>query len=278
MKENRGKLIRHFLIAAMVLVFAFAGSTFAATTATRTMTRSKNGSAYLYADKVGKVGSQTYFYHKVVVPTSGILAVTGYAQTSNSLRLVLCNSSKKAIDVYTGNTVNYKSSTYSYYGVRAGTYYIRVDAKRAGKGRYYYVYAKLTPMKNDTWSASSTISMTRGKQYYDVLPAGTAANGASYFRFYANGTYPAKVKIITAAGQGRFEAFIKGPSWPGGTTKALQSSATNTLTLSRKNYSTGRVIGPKPGWYTVIIRKRQAHSSSVDYRKSNGGFKISWSY
>lgn len=278
MNEALRQRIRRLLIATSILVFVLAGSAMAAGSSTRTMTRSYNGSKYTYQDVTGKVSYQTYVYHKLVVPVDGVLTVSGKTQEDKGIRITLCDGSKNPIDVNSYNFVSTVSKYYAYYGVKKGVYYIRTQAYKVGRGKRYVVAAVLTPQTDQSGTAASPKVMVRGTKYTDVFPAGESAGGSSYFKLYANGTNPVKLKIANITGQGYFTAVISGPSWPNGSTQKLAAKATTSLTLQRVNTRTGAKTGPIAGWYYIRITKRQDHSSSVDYRKSNGLFQLAWAY
>ena len=154
-------------------------------------------------------------------------------------------------------------------GEKKGTYYIRVQAYKIGRGKRYAVVARLYPYQNQGGTYSNPRYMSRGTTYVDIFGASNTTD-YEYYQFYANGNSPVYLKISTTTCQGSFYAIITGPSWPNGNKQTLANDAVTTLTLKRVYTSTGASIGPKPGTYTVKICRNRA--------RSNAMFKLVWSY
>lgn len=269
MRRNKG--IFQMLIMASILIVAFASVSFAATSSTRSMTRTKNGSYYDFKDVTGKIKDQTYVYHKLVVPADGVMSVTGVTQDKKGIRMVLCNSKKKIIDMKESNFVRDNGSDTKYcinYAVIKGTYYIRVNTKSIGKGKRYALAARMKPCSNQGGSSSKPTVMKRGNKYTDVFHA-SAANHHEFYKFYTDGKSPVYLQIAHTVCQGNFYIKITGPSWPNGSKQNLSKASVTRLTLSRKNSSTGSVIGPKPGWYKIVFYRSQP--------QANGYFNLAWS-
>ena len=88
--------------------------------------------------KSGKVYNQTVqkygdtYYYKITVPKAGYLTVKGYAyskykaNTNYSMRMTLCNSKKKPVDSSYGTGSSENRGYKVYYGVKKGTYYLKV--------------------------------------------------------------------------------------------------------------------------------------------------------
>lgn len=122
MKKCKKFLCMAVLALAMTLLM---GTTALAATKTITLKSGK-----VYNQTVQKYGD-TYYY-KITVPKTGYLTVKGYAyskykaNTNYSMRMTLCNSKKKPVDSSYGTGSSENRGYKVYYGVKKGTYYLKV--------------------------------------------------------------------------------------------------------------------------------------------------------
>lgn len=193
--------------------------------------------------------NSTDIYKKITVKKNGCLAVassTLYISTSGTTNMygnqvTLCNSKKKAISAKVSTT---SSGDYiRYYGVKKGTYYIKLS----GSG-YYTVAAKLAKAGNTIAAKKAKAKKVTSKLKSYVIPASTSKTTA-WFKFNVS---KAKKLTLTTAFSGYYSLNVV--VYRG--TKKVNSFYLydgGKKTLKYKNYLTNKETAWPKGTYYVKV-------------------------
>ena len=226
------------------------------------MQKAENG---VYSSTATWGDTSTVAYHRLQVTKPGLLYVAGAKYSYGNqygMYITLCNSKMQNVDCYSsGQYVT--SSDGAYYGVKKGTYYIKVTG--------YDTYTVAASLKNmaDKGGASKKKATTikHKKQITGVMAAGEKAKKADWFKF--NMTKSKKLYLtLSTAGNGYFAFYIYGPSYKNGLYVAsLKNSggkyySTNSLTRKASKIKAGT-------YYIKVVRSSSSASSS-------GAYTIKW--
>lgn len=228
------------------------------------------GKTYTWKGTYNWGNYDTYAYHKVVIPGFGRIQVSGLTNTGGSINVTLCdsrgNNIQQTANTYVNANSRYASSQYVTYGVKRGTYYIRVN-----KAKYYSIAMVYNYMKDIAGKAKSVArALPYGTNYTGVM-----ANGDGFpedwYKFYLSSSRHIAV-VCTFIGQGSFSAYLYGPSFPRGERIYLGCNDSGKVT----SYTTYRAIkgGLKPGYYYIKIMR----SGANQYKKSSCGYWVKWRY
>ena len=183
MKKCKKFLCMAVLALAMTLLM---GTTALAATKTITLKSGK-----VYNQTVQKYGD-TYYY-KITVPKTGYLTVKGYAyskykaNTNYSMRMTLCNSKKKPVDSSYGTGSSENRGYKVYYGVKKGTYYLKVTDGAPYKLSYSF---KAVTEKSGS-KKSKAVALKKNKAAGGLQIAGESASKADWYKI----VLPKKQKV-----------------------------------------------------------------------------------
>lgn len=225
--------------------------------------KSEGKGMYSYAEVSGTNTGDVY--HKITIPYSGDIIVTGNAITSRgatySMRVVLCNTKGKALTnaVY----VDTENEKVTLYGVKKGTYYIKTSGNR-----YYALFAQIEK-KTDKGGVkkSKAATIKQKKQMIGVMPAGEKASAADWYKI----KMPKNKKLelsISQEGSGAFEFRIYGPSYKKGIQIDVLKNERGTY-ISR-DLITKKAAKIKGGTYYIKVSR-----PSYD-KKATGIYSIKW--
>ena len=255
------------LLATVLLVTALGAGASAAGTKTVDMSRDANG-AYVYAGV--EADYSTTVYHRFTVPSSGLLAVSGnqfntYSGTAYGLSVSLCDSNFRPLDQYSsGAYVNASASDIEFYGVSAGTYYLKVSGEKM-----YSVAAAFEKVSDKAGTSKAKAKTIKQKKVVTgVLAAGEKAKKADWYKFKV--TKNKKLKLeIAAAGNGYTEFYLYGPSYSKKGTR-IDSLKNESGTYFSINGLTRKKLKVKPGTYYIRVKR-----ASYD-KQGSGIYSIKW--
>lgn len=254
------------LLATALLVTALGAGASAAGTKTVDMSRDANG-AYVYAGE--ETDFSTTVYHRLTVSSSGLLGVSGnryntYNNAAFGLSVSLCDSNLRALDQSSsGAYVNRAAGDIEYYGVSAGTYYLKVS----GEKKYEVVAAFEKVSDKAGASKAKAKNIKQKKSTLGVLAAGEKAKKADWYKFKV--TKSGKLKLmIEAAGNGYIEFSLYGPSYKKGT--RIDTLKNEKGTYFSINSLTRKKIKVKPGTYYIRV-KRSSYN-----KQGSGIYSIKW--
>lgn len=235
---------------------------------------------------------EDYVYSKVVLPYDGTLAISGIRTTKSGKKgtvdMVLCNSSKKAVDVSGHAYVRYDKAklVYQTYGVKKGTYYIRTKTTKYPNQKFQvFAWYKYKCGRNGGSTDEKALELTRKKAKTGVL-ACTSYNQSKWFKFTVDEQKePVSVRVQFNGGQGQADIYLYGPgydepkkyqikpSWKKPVSLTIELSKTVMDPKYPKDKEKAKVTGPKKGTYYIQITK---DSKDKHYRLSSGGFAVKW--
>lgn len=135
-------------------------------------------------------------YHKIKVPKTGYLTVSGYSYSSYSnskysLSVRLCNSKKR--EMQQANSLLLSSKGYkTYYAVKKGTYYIKVQSNK-----YKLKYSFKSMSDNGGSKASKAKYISKNKTAKGLILAGEKSNKVDWYKIVLN--KPQKIKFTYGA-------------------------------------------------------------------------------
>ena len=264
MKTSCSRFIK--LLLAATLFVLMLGVTASAADVKVNMTKS-NG---IYTYSGVNVNINDNIYHKITVPKDGLLTVTGneiwsssyYGTSYYSMYVELYNSKMKPL-VANKESVSYKNEDYVFYGVKKGTYYIKVSGEKN-----YLLVAAFEKMPNKGGSSKAKAKTIKAKKYQKgIMPAGEKAKAADWYKFKVS-----KKKVlnlyIEAANNGYFEFYLYGPSYKKGI--RIDSLMNKSGSYYSINGRTNKKMKVATGTYYIkVIRS----SSS---KKASGAYQIKW--
>lgn len=219
---------------------------------------------YQYIELAGNYGDVTY--HRISVPASGILAVAGgsinsYSGQTGSIDVKFCNSQRKELSSV--SYVNVENDKYVFYGVKAGTYYLKVSGYKT------YVISAAFEKTTDKGGAkkSKAYTLKQGKSVKGVMPIGEKASAADWYKFKVKKGKVLNLEIQTA-GNGYLRYTIYGPSYKKGLRIADQKYETGQYRSIRLGSNKKSKI--KAGTYYIKVTR-----APYD-KKASGAYSIKW--
>ena len=204
-------------------------------------------------------------YHKITIPYSGDVIITGNAITSlgstYSMRVVFCNT--KGTELTDAVYVDADREKAILYGVKKGTYYIKTTSNK-----YYALVAKIEK-RTDKGGAKKNKATTikHKKQIMGVMPAGEKASAADWYKI----KMPKNKKLelsISQEGSGAFQFYLYGPSYKKGIRiDTLENASGKYTSIDARTRKTSKIKG---GTYYIKVCR-----PSYD-RKANGIYTIKW--
>lgn len=264
MKKTRGLWrkagILLMTVVMMVLMVGLTAS--AAGTKTVKMKKDDSGAYYYVGDLKDK---KTTVYHKITVKKSGVLVVSAAAYNdegeTGKLKISLCNSKQKSLE----KTRTVDLSSYAAYGVKKGTYYIKVSKQQK------YVVAAAFEAAADKGGSSKKKATTikAGKIYSGVMPVGESGTKADWFKFKVTKSGKKLSMTLENATDGTIDFYVYGPGISsGGSRMRLKKGKEGTYTLG--NSATKQAIKAKKGTYYI---KAVRYSKN---KKSSGIYSVQW--
>ncbi len=256
MNKKRGILLS--LLAAVVFTMLFSMNTFAAT---RYMSL-KAGK--VTTDKKSQKGDRSYF--KITVPKNGYLTITSYAQYRGSGRskygqeIQLCNSKKKLIK----NTKVYTSSMDKYvvyYGVKKGTYFVRVDNTYTNADvKIKYTFKAVTEKSGS--SKAKAVSISKGRTKTGLLQAGEKNSKIDYYKIKLT-----KSQVLNITLNTRATGYVYFKIVPASKRVILWNSLTSLYGKDSATWKTTKKI-PAGTYYIQVYRSSVTNAS--------GCYSIKW--
>ena len=225
----------------------------AAATKNKAMTyKGKENGVMIYSTSANWGNSKTTAYHKLKLKKSGYLVIggaklSGNKITNKAIKITLLDKKKNVIQPSANGTkVTMKESKMACYGVKAGTYYIRV--KNTAK---YTVYAGLGKLPNHGGaSKEKAYSIAKENSVTGILAAGEPYTQSHWYCIKPTAE---KVSLsVSVEGSGAYYLELSGPDMaPEKNTYVIKSG--KALSIGMEHLTVG-------GTYYVRI-----------FRKTNGG-------
>ena len=240
--------------------------------ADKTVTMKYENGGYTYA---GQMGTSKAVYHKITVKkTSALLVTAGYTNGyySKGMRVTLCNSKKKSLEVSSkGSAVNlwnYDMANFkgvACYGVKKGTYYIKVTGVPAKDAYMLIVYPQACTDKGGATKGKAA-TIAHNKAMLGVMCAGESASKADWFKFKVT-----KKKVLNlyyeTASTGKFTLYLYGPSFKNGI--KVDSLMNDSGKYYSKRGSSKLKITPGT-YYLKVVRASGSH------KKGCGIYELKW--
>lgn len=266
MEKKRGlSKLWKLLLPAMLLAMLLGMSSMAAGTQVVDMTADGNG-GYTYTGK--EVDSTTTYYHRIVVPSAGMLEIGGYKvyvyktlpPSTGYLPISLCDANFAPLDASSYVSVNGADDT-EVYGLKKGVYYIKIT------GCENYVLAAQYTKYTDNGGSSKKKAKTfkLNKTVKGVVAAGEKKTKADWFKVKV--TKKKRLYLtITAQGNAPIAFKLYGPSYKNGISLGTLYNQTGTYWsvsgLSRKKTKV------TPGTYYIKVTR------STSYPAGSGVYSI----
>lgn len=208
----------------------------------------------------------TTVYHKIVIKKPGVLTVQGVSFSSLGSRfgmyVTLCNNKKKSLESGSGSYVSDSSNVI--YGVKKGTYYIKVSGYQ-----YYRVAAGIKAMADKGGaSKAKAVTLPRKKNVSGILAAGEKAKKADWFKFRLSRSQKLTL-LLKNYSKGTITFKLYGPSCPaagyGGT---LYGG--NVKSFKIVNMLTRQPINVKAGTYYIKVTRASGSG------KTSGAYTVKW--
>ena len=225
--------------------------------------KSEGNGIYSYSQTTGSNTGDVY--HKITVPYSGDVIITGNAITSlgttYSMRVVLCNTKGKELTnaVY----VDTDREKAVLYGVKKGTYYIKTT-----ENRYYALVAKIEKRTDKGGvKKSKATTIKHKKQMTGVMPAGEKSSAADWYKI----KMPKNKKLelsISQEGSGAFQFYLYGPSYKKGIRiDTLENESGKYTSINALTRKASKIKGGT--YYIKVCRPSYA-------KKASGIYTIKW--
>lgn len=256
------------LLFTSMLMLMFSTSTWAAGKKVISMQKkSSNSSQTLFANTQNWGDYSTEAYHKFWIPKSGRLEVSALTNYGGGVNVTLCNNKFQTVESTSSGTYVKDGVTHAYYGVKKGTYYLRVRNQK-----YYAVAAQFTVMADKGGSSKGkAYSLSRNKQYNGVMPAGEDYKTCDWYKF--NVTSSKKINLnFKVLGHGKFSFYLFGPGYNGSRIKSTINSSWTTSLYRQSTY--GSTTGVKKGTYYIKIMR----TGENRYKRSSCGYWLKWNY
>lgn len=267
MRKGYGKLWK-LLLPAMLLAMLLGMSAMAAGTQVVTMTSIGNN-MYMYANRDADAG--TTYYHRIDIPASGALSVTGNvsgaivhpASAYSGVRAAtvsLCNSKLQPVDARSYANVNAQTGSMETYGVKKGTYYIKLSGNTN-----YAIAAEYTKWTDKGGSSKKKAkSFKLGKTVKGVMAAGEAKSKADWFKVKVSKKKQLQISI-KAQSDGPIYFKVYGPSYKKGyLVDYLEDDGGVYKTVT----GGGKKLKVKPGTYYIKVYRGSY------YARANGIYSI----
>lgn len=222
--------------------------------------------------KVGYDSATDAEIYRIKCSGSGLLTVSGRNDNNGLLYLQLLNGSKKNINANgSWNTINSYAGRYAYYGVKKGTYYLKVYSPTY----YYRLGASLAKKSN---KGGSNMSKSRGLSYNKtitgVMPGNEDWKKCDWYTFYL--PTPQRIRLyFKLQGEGYFNLRLYGPgTYSSG--KLIDSGINNEdnyYNLYRQYYGLSGQYARSAGRYYVRIER-----SSANYKRSSCVYWLRYKY
>ncbi len=166
------------------------------------------GASKVNVVKVGYDRTADAEIYRIKCTGSGLLTVSGRNSNNGALYLQLLNGSKKNINANGGwNTINSYTGNYAYYGVKTGTYYLKVYSSTY----YYSLGASLAKKSN---KGGGSMKNSRGLSYNKtttgVMPGNESWKKCDWYTFYLSS--PKRIRLyFKLQGEGYFNLKLYGP-------------------------------------------------------------------
>lgn len=229
--------------------------------------RAENG-AYVYAGKFDDYN--TTVYHKIYVPSSSAMVLSGYTiyQASGStspMKVELYNANLNRIESQYGQWVDANENRYAVYGVKKGTYYI----KTSGSKTYVLAAALQKTTNKGGTSKSRAYTIKQNRTIQGVMPAGEKSSASDWYKFKVTRSRVLQLKLDTA-NSGYFEFYLYGPSYKNGI--KIDSLKNEKGTYYSINSRTKRKMSIKTGTYYIRVKRQ----SNVYSKNCSGIYSIKW--
>lgn len=268
-KRISNKLIKLLLTAAM-LVMMLGMTAFAAGDAYVDMTAGESGT-YVYRGVWED--SQTNVYHRITVPSTGALVITGnsiwesaYSGSTYfySMKVELYSAKMKRLEPNDyGTYVSATDSRVAVYGVKKGTYYIKVS----GEDNYSLAAAVEKTTNKGGTSKKKATTISQKKTIKGVMPAGEKSTATDWYKFKVTKNKVLQIKLDTA-NNGMFQFWLYGPSYKNGIW--IDSLENEGGTYYSINSLTKKKVKVAKGTYYIKVKR-----STYD-KKSSGIYSIRW--
>ena len=199
-------------------------------------------------------------YHKIRIPRSGLITVTGYTYSNYStyrstLKVQLYNSKKKPLQKYKKYTALYNYKTY--YAVKKGVYYIKTQDNRY---KLKYSYKAVSDNRGSSKAKARTIN--KNKLTKGLLVAGEKGSKVDWYKIVL--TKPQNLKITYSALANELIQFKIIPD----STNILISNSSAFLRNNKQIFSS-RSAFPAGTYYIQVFR----YGNSTD---CSGYYTLKW--
>lgn len=225
--------------------------------------KAEGNGMYSYSETAGSNTGDVY--HKITVPYSGDVIITGNAITSlgrtYSMRIALCNT--KGTELTDAVYVDSDREKAILYGVKKGTYYIKTSGNK-----YYAVVAKIEKRTDKGGvKKSKAATIKHKKQVMGVMPAGEKSSAADWYKI----KMPKNKKLelsISQEGSGAFQFYLYGPSYKKGIRiDTLENESGKYTSIDARTRKASKIKG---GTYYIKVCR-----PSYD-KKANGIYSLKW--
>ena len=252
-KRRLGGLLKTVVLT-LVMVLLFGMTTMAATKVN--MNKYKTGSYYYK----GVWETSGTVYHKVTVPKTGILLVSGKGYdeySSHKIKVALCDKNLKLVEK-SYSYADDDSEKYAWYGVSKGTYYIKVT----GEKDYFLLAVNQKVANKGGAKKSSAATVKKGKTGISgVIPASTKKTKTE--KWYKFKVTQSKVLVLylSAIGNGKFTFTVYGPSYSKGF--KIASFMNDDRDFTSGNVYTRTPMRVKKGTYYLKVTRNSKSSGAV---------------
>ncbi len=219
------------LITAFLLVFLGAVPAMAASATIDMNYNGKKDGTFVYTSYVNWGNKTTTAYHKIKLKTAGLLVVggakiSGNKVTERPIKVTLLNSKKKVVQPSkAGTKVTLENDGLTYYGVKKGTYYIRVK-----KTQSYVVYSSLVKVKDRGGaSKSKAYTVKKAKTATGIMVAGESYKKSDWFCIKPTASSLALTAGVN--GNGIYMLEITGPGLGEANVYTLKAGTVQKITM-----------------------------------------------
>ena len=266
MKRMYSRILKTLLTAAMFVMLI--GVTASAEDVYVDMQLNENG---VYVASGVNVDTSANIYHKLTVNSSGLLTVganeiyvSSYSGNVSyyGMYVQLYNSKMKLLDIYdSGEYVNAVNEDVAVYGVKKGTYYIKVSGEQN-----YAIAASFekTTNKGGTSKKKAT-TLKHNRTTSGIMPAGEKSSATDWYKFKVTKSKKLRLNISTT-GNGYFKFYLYGPSYKNGC--YIDSLWNEKGTYYSINSLTRKKLKVKTGTYYIKVVRST--------KKSSGKYTLRW--
>lgn len=221
----------------------------------------KNNQAYVYTGVLEDY--ETTVYHRIVIKKAGALVIAGNSIEEDGSRyglsFSLCDRNKRLLEPYQSTYVS--TGEYATYGVRPGTYYIRVKNEK-----YYVLSAALQKFadKGGTSKKNAT-KIAHKKKITGVLAAGEKGKKADWFKLVVPKDKKLQIELDTA-GNDSIAFYMYGPSYPKGVyIDSLMNKSGKYYSVRTSGLTEKKSKVKKGTYYIKVIRSSKKKTASGVY-------------